>query len=63
MSLVKKRSMAENARVAADIRTKIEVIAREMAVMPAEQEMSEFERYRAEFMIAVKSALPETTSA
>jgi hypothetical protein len=58
MSLVKKRSLAENARVAADIRTRIEAIAGELAVVPAEQELSEFGRYREEFAIASKGAAP-----
>jgi energy-coupling factor transporter ATP-binding protein EcfA2 len=59
MSLVRKRALAENARIAADIRTRIEAVVTEMAVMPAEQELSEFERYRDEFVVALTGAAAE----
>ncbi len=59
MSLVRKRALAENARIAADIRTRIEAVATEMAVMPAEQELSELQRYRDEFMVALTGAAAE----
>ncbi len=53
---VKKRALAENTQVSADIRRRIEGIAREMAVAPVEQELSEFDRYREEYAVAVKEA-------
>ncbi len=58
MALVRKRSAAENARIDAEIRKRIETIANEFAVAPAEQELSEFERFGAEFATA-KGAPPD----
>jgi GTP-binding protein EngB required for normal cell division len=52
MSLVAKRAVTENAELIAELRKRIEAIAREQAVMPVEQELSEFERYREEYVIA-----------
>ncbi len=54
LSAVRKRVAAENTELAADIRKRIDAIAREMAVAPAEQELQEFDRYREEFAIASK---------
>lgn len=58
ISLVKKQALAENARIAADIAGRIEQIAKDLAVIPAEQELSEFGRYREEFVIALTGAAP-----
>jgi GTP-binding protein EngB required for normal cell division len=56
LSSVRKQAIAENDMLAARIRKRIEDIAREMAVIPAEQELSEFGRYREEFSIASAGA-------
>ena len=57
-SLVRKRALAETARITADIRARIEEIAKDLAIIPAEQELSEFGRYREEFMIALTGTTP-----
>jgi energy-coupling factor transporter ATP-binding protein EcfA2 len=54
MSVVKQRALTENAEITADIRKRIASVAQEMAVMPVEQELSEFGRYREEFLTASK---------
>jgi GTP-binding protein EngB required for normal cell division len=54
MEMVKKRAQAEDARISAEIRKRIEGIAKEMAVVPVEQELSEFDRYREEYAVAAK---------
>jgi hypothetical protein len=54
MSVVKQRALTENAEITADIRKRIASAAQEMAVMPVEQELSEFGRYREEFLTASK---------
>jgi hypothetical protein len=56
VSLVRKQALAEDKRIGADIRTRIEEIAKDLAIIPAEQELSEFERYREEFGIALTGA-------
>ncbi len=58
LSSVRKRAEAENTELAADIRKRIDAIAKEMAVAPAEQELQEFDRYCEEFAIASKDGLP-----
>ena len=58
VSLVRKQALAENARLAADIAGRIEEIAKDLAVIPAQQELSEFERYREEFAIARTGVAP-----
>ncbi len=52
LSQVKKRAVAENAILVADIRGRIDEVAKEFAVVPVEQELSEFQRYREEYAIA-----------
>jgi len=54
MDQVRKRAEAEKVQVSADIRKRIEGIAREMAVVPVEQELSEFDRYREEYAVAAR---------
>ncbi len=56
MRRVKKQALAEKAQISADIRKRIEDIAREMAVVPVEQELFEFDRYREEYAVAAKEA-------
>jgi GTP-binding protein EngB required for normal cell division len=57
-SLVRKQALRENAGIAADIRSRIEEIAKDLAFIPAEQELSEFGRYREEFVVALTGAAP-----
>jgi 50S ribosome-binding GTPase len=52
MSRVGKAAAYANARVVADVRERIATLASEMVIMPARQELSEFERYREELRIA-----------
>jgi energy-coupling factor transporter ATP-binding protein EcfA2 len=59
MRAVRKRAQAENTEIAADIRKRIEGIAKEMAIIPVQQELSEFDRYCEEFAIASKDLPPE----
>ncbi|HUC56356.1 MAG TPA: GTPase [Streptosporangiaceae bacterium] len=56
MNVVKKRAQAENVEVLAEIRKRVQRIAKEMAVAPVEQELSEFDRYREEYAVASKEA-------
>ncbi len=56
MSAVRTGAAAERAELVADVRSRVDGIARELAVIPAEQELQEFERYREEFAIASKDA-------
>ena len=56
MDAVKKRALAESTQISADIRKRIEGIAKEMAVVPVGQELSEFDRYREEYAVAAKEA-------
>jgi GTP-binding protein EngB required for normal cell division len=58
VSLVRKQALAENVRIAAAIRTQIEEIAKDLAITPAEQELSEFTRYRDEFVVALTGGAP-----
>jgi GTP-binding protein EngB required for normal cell division len=58
MSTVRKEAEAESARAADDMRQRIADVASEMVIMPAEQELSEFERYREELAIAERSMRP-----
>jgi hypothetical protein len=58
VSLVRKQALAEKARIAADIAGRIEEIAKDLAVIPTQQELSEFERYREEFVIALTGVAP-----
>ncbi|HWF82449.1 MAG TPA: GTPase [Streptosporangiaceae bacterium] len=59
--LVRKQALAENTQIAADIASRIEQVARDLAVIPAEQELSEFERYRAEFVVAMTGVAAHPT--
>jgi hypothetical protein len=52
MSTVRKEAERENADVAADMRARIAEVAGELVLTPAEQELSELERYREELKIA-----------
>ena len=52
MSAVTKAAAREHEQVAKDMRERIAGVAKEMVIMPAEQELSELERYRDELRIA-----------
>jgi hypothetical protein len=52
MSSVRRSAVRENARVAKDMRGRIGEVAQEMVILPAEQELSEYDRYRDEVRIA-----------
>ncbi|HET9895583.1 MAG TPA: GTPase [Streptosporangiaceae bacterium] len=56
MSSVRTRAAAETAELAADIKKRIDSVAREMAVAPAAQELREFDRYCEDYAIASKEA-------
>ena len=55
MSLVRAAAEHERASVQRAMRQKIAVVARQMVVGPAEQELGEFERFRGEFRVAAGS--------
>jgi hypothetical protein len=59
MNSVKKRAVAENSAIVADIRKRVEGIGRELAVLPVEQELLEFDRYREEYVVASRSNIPQ----
>ncbi len=52
MSGVRRSAERENARVATDMRGRIGEVAQEMVILPVEQELSEYDRYRDEVLIA-----------
>jgi 50S ribosome-binding GTPase len=52
MSSVRRSAERENARVATDMRGRIGEVAQEMVILPVEQELSEYDRYRDEVLIA-----------
>ena len=52
MRLVASTAEHENTQVTADMRDRIAGVADEMVIVPAEQELSEFNRYREEVRIA-----------
>ena len=52
MSAVAKTAERENTQVATDMKRRIVGVAREMVIMPAEQELSEYRRYREELSVA-----------
>jgi hypothetical protein len=53
MNLVRTAARHEHDLLEDDMRARIAVVAREMAIMPAEQELSEYHRFREEFRVAV----------
>ncbi|HVB44994.1 MAG TPA: YfjP family GTPase [Streptosporangiaceae bacterium] len=63
MALVRKMAERENTRVDSDIRSRIAAVADEMVIMPTEQELSEFDRYREELKIACHGAESAPASA
>jgi hypothetical protein len=62
MSLVQRSAEREKDGVAAGIKERITAVAKDMVIMPAEQELSEFERFRDEVRIAEHGTLAAPAS-
>jgi energy-coupling factor transporter ATP-binding protein EcfA2 len=62
MSWVSKAAEAERTAVTIEMRGKIAVLAAEMVIMPAEQELSELDRFREELRIALRGTVPTPAS-
>jgi GTP-binding protein EngB required for normal cell division len=62
MSWVNKAAEAERTQVVTEMRTRIASVAGESVIMPAEQELSEFDRFRDEFRIAMRGSTPAPAS-
>jgi hypothetical protein len=62
MAIVKQNADRENADVAADAKERIAVVAKEMVIIPAQQELSEFARFRDELRLARRPSAADEAS-
>jgi len=62
LSLVKQRALNETAALTVTIRQRIEGVTEELAIVPAEQELSDFARFREEFELALSGPAGATAS-
>ncbi|HXS65521.1 MAG TPA: GTPase [Streptosporangiaceae bacterium] len=62
LSLVKQRALNETAALTVTIRQRIEGVTEELAIVPAEQELADFARFREEFELALSGPAGATAS-
>ena len=61
MNLVRTAARHEHEQVEGDVRARIAAVAREMAIVPAEQELSEYRRFRDELAVAAGHFVSDST--
>lgn len=59
MALVRRQAERERERITAGARRQIAEVAREMVIVPTEQELSEFGRFRDEYAVASQRSVPQ----